>query len=99
MNYDCLRAIAFELNTGLQFQEAIKDMNILHINNTVYIATLYTKDGKKDGKILMYFAEKDSLRVFLLNMVLLLMMKLQEYEMADLEVQQRISRGVNAYEE
>ena len=48
MNYDCLRAIAFELNTGLQFQEAIKDMNILHINNTVYIATLYTKDGKKD---------------------------------------------------
>lgn len=48
LNYDCLRAIAFELNTGLQFQEAIKDMNILHINNTVYIATLYTKDGKKD---------------------------------------------------
>lgn len=48
LNYDCLRAIAFELNTGLQFQEAIKDMNILHINDTVYIVTLYTKDGKKD---------------------------------------------------
>lgn len=50
LNYDCLRAIAFELNTGLQFQEAIKDMNILHINNTVYIATLYTKDGKRIQK-------------------------------------------------
>ena len=42
----------------------------------------------------MYFAEKDSLRVFLLNMVLLLMMKLQEYEMADLEVQQRMNRRI-----
>ena len=49
---------------------------------------------KDHGKILMYFAEKDSLRVFLLNMVLLLMMKLQEYEMADLEVQQRMNRRV-----
>lgn len=48
LNYDCLRAIAFELNTGLKFEEAIKDMNILHINNTTYITTLYTKDGKKD---------------------------------------------------
>lgn len=50
LNYDCLRAIAFELNTGLQFQEAIKDMNILHISNTTYIATLYTKDGKRIQK-------------------------------------------------
>lgn len=28
INYDCLRAIAFELNTGISFQEAIPDLNM-----------------------------------------------------------------------
>lgn len=47
LNYDCLRAIVFELNTGTPFEEAIKDMNIINLNSSAYILTLYTKDGKK----------------------------------------------------
>lgn len=45
LNYDCLRAIAFELNTGLAFKEAIKDLNILNTDVMIYQATLYYKDG------------------------------------------------------
>lgn len=30
LNYDCMRAIAFELSTGLPFEEAILDLNIVH---------------------------------------------------------------------
>lgn len=36
LNYDCLRAIAFELNRGLKFSDAIADMNII---NTEYTPT------------------------------------------------------------
>ena len=32
LNYDCLRAIAFELNTGISFKEAILDLNIVRDN-------------------------------------------------------------------
>lgn len=34
LNYDCLRAIAFELNRGDAFKEAINDLNILNMKNT-----------------------------------------------------------------
>lgn len=37
LNYDCLRAIAFELNTGSRFKEAIEDLNILRMYSTEYI--------------------------------------------------------------
>lgn len=33
LNYDCLRAIAFELNLGTHFNEAIKDLNITNYDN------------------------------------------------------------------
>jgi hypothetical protein len=33
LNYDCLRAIAFELNLGTPFSEAIKDLNITNYDN------------------------------------------------------------------
>lgn len=33
LNYDCLRAIAFELNLGTSFKEAIKDLNITNYDN------------------------------------------------------------------
>lgn len=33
LNYDCLRAIAFELNLGTPFKEAIKDLNITNYDN------------------------------------------------------------------
>ena len=45
LNYDCLRAIAFELNTGLSFEEAITDLNIINMNETAYITKLIFKNG------------------------------------------------------
>lgn len=47
LNYDCLRSIAFELNTGLSFEEAIKDLNILNLGDIVYKTVLHLKDGRK----------------------------------------------------
>ena len=49
LNYDCLRAIAFELNTGSHFEEVIKDLNIINLYNETYIVTLYLKDGRKSS--------------------------------------------------
>lgn len=45
LNYDCLRAIAFELNTGLSFSEAIKDLNILNVDTESYIVKVSFNDG------------------------------------------------------
>lgn len=46
LNYDCLRAIAYELNHGIEFKEAIKDLNIINVNDIKYVVTLYLKDGR-----------------------------------------------------
>lgn len=45
INYDCLRAIAFELNSGLTFEDAIKDLNIINIEEYYYDLTLHFDDG------------------------------------------------------
>lgn len=45
LNYDCLRAIAFELNTGLSFADAIKDLNILNLSEEQYDLTLIFENG------------------------------------------------------
>ena len=46
LNYDCLRAIAFELNTGLTFSEAIRDMNIINMSEyNRYNIKLVYEDG------------------------------------------------------
>jgi len=45
LNYDCLRAIAFELNTGIGFEDAIQDLNILNLNTQKYKLYLYFDDG------------------------------------------------------
>lgn len=45
LNYDCLRAIAFELNAGDKFSDAIKDMNILNTEDYYYIVKLYFENG------------------------------------------------------
>ncbi len=47
LNYDCLRAIAFELNRGSTFKEAIGDLNIVNYNKSTeaYVATLICEDG------------------------------------------------------
>lgn len=45
LNYDCLRAIVYELNAGEKFEEAIKDLNIVNLNSHRYDAKLYFEDG------------------------------------------------------
>ena len=45
LNYDCLRAIAFELEIGEKFEDAIKDLNIINIAEERYTITLFFKDG------------------------------------------------------
>lgn len=45
LNYDCLRAIAFELNTGEPFETAIHDLNILNMHEENYNLKLYFEDG------------------------------------------------------
>lgn len=45
LNYDCLRSIAFELNQGITFAEAIKDLNILNLNSEKYRLHLCFEDG------------------------------------------------------
>lgn len=47
LNYDCLRAIAFELNTGASFSEIISDLNILNIEEYAYDVTLCFENGKR----------------------------------------------------
>lgn len=45
LNYDCLRAIAFEINTGEPFEKAIKDLNILNVEKVAYKVRLMFTDG------------------------------------------------------
>ena len=45
LNYDCLRAIAFELNEGVPFAEAIAELNILNVDSEEYDVYLYYETG------------------------------------------------------
>ena len=47
LNYDCLRSIAFELNLGLTFKEAIKDLNILNLDYERYTLAMYMSNGAR----------------------------------------------------
>lgn len=47
LNYDCLRAIAFELNTGLTFREAIADLNIINLDAERYTLVLVLNNGEE----------------------------------------------------
>ncbi len=47
LNYDCLRAIAFEINRRERFEDIISDLNILNIEEHEYDVTLYFENGKK----------------------------------------------------
>lgn len=46
LNFDCLRAICFELTLGEKFKDAIKDLNIVNINATKYTVYLYLSNGE-----------------------------------------------------
>ena len=45
LNYDCLRAIAFEINRGQKFSDAIKDLNIVNITSEKFRLQALLKDG------------------------------------------------------
>lgn len=45
LNYDCLRAIAFELQNGAKFKDAIKDLNIVNIEVRRYTVTAVYDNG------------------------------------------------------
>lgn len=45
LNFDCLRAIAFELNLGQTFAEAIQDLNIINIEKEVFKVIATFSDG------------------------------------------------------
>lgn len=49
INYDCLRAIVFELNNGYGFKESINDLNILALHNSenCCVFEIEFKNGKK----------------------------------------------------
>ncbi|MBP3633373.1 MAG: ATP-binding protein [Oscillospiraceae bacterium] len=46
LNYDCLRAIAFELNNGSKFSDAIADLNIMTTEDEEYKVYLVFDNGK-----------------------------------------------------
>ncbi len=45
LNYDCLRAIAFELNNGICFADAIADLNIMTTEDEEYKVYLFFDNG------------------------------------------------------
>ena len=45
LNYDCLRAIAFEINCGSSFASAIKDLNILTTDSEEYRVSIFFDNG------------------------------------------------------
>lgn len=45
LNYDCLRSIAFELNSGSDFASAIADLNIMTTEDEEYDVYLYFENG------------------------------------------------------
>lgn len=60
LNYDCLRAIAFELAQGIPFKEAIGDLNIVNTENERYDVTLVMDNGfasKKQCELNVFSAD------------------------------------------
>ncbi|MBR2335345.1 MAG: AAA family ATPase [Clostridia bacterium] len=47
LNYDCLRAIVFEINRRAKFEDIISDLNILNIEKLEYDVTLHFENGKR----------------------------------------------------
>lgn len=63
LNYDCLRAIAFEINLGESFEDAIKDLNIINTRDERYNVKLIYSDGEelscRNENIDMFSSSKD----------------------------------------
>ena len=45
LNYDCLRAIAFEIRNGMKFKDAIQDLNIVNVERESYQVSLCYDNG------------------------------------------------------
>lgn len=70
LNYDCLRSIGFELNLGIAFEDAIKDLNIIKANNTTFNVIAYFENGEvltTRGGVNLDLFETDKETVYLYN--------------------------------
>ena len=69
LNYDCLRAIAFEIQNGETFEDAIKDLNIVNTETSSYKITVFFKDGtsmiRRRYEMNMFGAKDDTETVWL----------------------------------
>ncbi len=54
LNYDCLRAIAFELSSGLSFKDAVADLNIVNISREKYRVVMRFDNGMTAVKKSIY---------------------------------------------
>lgn len=54
LNFDCLRSIAFELNAGYKFEDAIKDLNILNLEEEASKLQVIWADGSHSKIISEY---------------------------------------------
>lgn len=60
LNYDCLRAIALEVNYGEKFNTAIHDLNILNLTQDKYDVAVHFKGGRvigAQGKNIDFFSQ------------------------------------------
>ena len=67
LNYDCLHAIAFELEDGGEFEDAINDLNIINMNEQIYDITVYFTDGamlRAKEKLNLFSSEETSTDFF-----------------------------------
>lgn len=67
LNYDCLRAIALEVNSGERFGTAIQDLNILNLVQDKYDLEVHFKNGKVIGAqgIEVNFFSQDQKNVYI----------------------------------
>lgn len=62
LNYDCLRAIAFEINNGESFRSAIEDLNIMNLSQECYNITIHFKNGSPmcvNNKYIDFFGNEE----------------------------------------
>lgn len=71
LNYDCLNAICFELESGTEFKEAIQDLNIINTETRYYSIKLYYENGQTAScastRINMFGTDKETAYVNLDN--------------------------------
>lgn len=68
LNYDCLRAVATELNTGIKFSEAIKDLNIVNTERQQYNVSLIYNNGtvfkSRNASLDMFSSDVESVYMY-----------------------------------